>query len=226
MDISATQIHYVLIDFENVQVKSLALLKGKNFRVRVFLGPKNSRLPTELVLAMKSLGDHADYIVLDAGGHNALDFHITYYLGRLAAADPAGYFHIISKDTGFDSLIEHANKSGIRCERCVSIDAISSLFIGSNEITVISDDAKSMVKTPSPPVSKHKAKELIEQVLANLRKRKSALPRTEKTLRSTIKVICGAPYSENEIEAVLSRLMKKKYVVIDGARVSYALPVE
>ena len=48
--------NYVLIDYENVQVKSLALLKGVQFQVRVFLGPNNKKLPVELVLAMQALG--------------------------------------------------------------------------------------------------------------------------------------------------------------------------
>ncbi|NJN99583.1 MAG: hypothetical protein HC875_38515, partial [Anaerolineales bacterium] len=53
------QTNYVLIDYENVQVKSLALLKGEQFRVRVFLDPKNTKLPVELVLAMQELGERA-----------------------------------------------------------------------------------------------------------------------------------------------------------------------
>ena len=217
---SDNQTHYVLIDFENVHVKSLALLKEKNFCVRVFLGPKNSRLPTELVLAMKSLGDHADYIVLDAGGHNALDFHITYYLGRLAAADPSGFFHLISKDTGFDSLIKHMNASGILCERSVSIESIPCLANTSTK----PERPQAEITSKAKGLAKKKAPELVEHVLANLIKRKSALPRLEKTLRSTMRAICGAQYSEKEIEAVLNRLIKKKYVTVDGARVSYTLP--
>ena len=98
---------YVLIDFENVQVKSLALRKGEHFQVKVFLGPKNARLPVDLVLAMHDLGKRADYIMLGVSGANALDFHITYYLGKLTAEHPQGEFYIVSKDTGFDSLIKH-----------------------------------------------------------------------------------------------------------------------
>lgn len=113
---------YVLIDFENVHVKSLALLKGDKFRVKVFLGPKNAKLPVELVLAMHELGQSADYIQLGVSGANALDFHITYYLGKLTAEDPHGYFHIISKDTGFDSLIKHLLGKGLHCKRSASIE--------------------------------------------------------------------------------------------------------
>lgn len=216
------QTHYILIDFENVQVKSLALLQGQRFRIWVFLGPKNTRLPTELVLAMKSLGDHADYILLDAGGHNALDFHITYYLGKLAAADPAGCFYIISKDTGFDTLIKHVNKVGIDCKRAVSIDALP--------FVVASSATAPVAKVPPIPkaktASKKKTQELVDLVLANLAKRKSAAPRTEKTLRSTIKTLAGAQYSDKEINAVFNRMVKMKYVVVEGARVSYNLPEE
>lgn len=215
------QTHYILIDFENVQVKSLALLQGERFRIWVFLGPKNTRLPTELVLAMKSLGDHADYILLDAGGHNALDFHITYYLGKLAAADPAGCFYIISKDTGFDTLIKHINKAGVDCKRSISIDALP--FIAAGSATNLVAEVPS-IKTKA--TSKKKTQELVDLVLANLAKRKSAAPRTEKTLRSTIKTLTGAQYSDKEINAVFNRMVKMKYVVVDGVRVLYSLPGE
>lgn len=223
------QIHYILIDFENVQVKSLALLQGEQFRIRVFLGPKNTRLPTELVLAMKSLGEHADYIVLDAGGHNALDFHITYYLGKLAANDPSACFHIISKDTGFDSLIKHMNKTGIDCKRSVSIEALPFIVAHSTAAvvakTIGAETSGESVTTPkAKAVSKKKAQELVDLVLANLAKRKNAAPRTEKTLRSTIRTLAGTQCSDKEIESVLNHLLKKKYVMIDGTRVSYNLP--
>jgi PIN domain-containing protein len=210
------KLHYILIDYENVQVKSLALLKGDHFRVRVFLGPKNTRLATELVLAMKELGERADYIVLEAGGHNALDFHITYYLGRLAAADPAGSFYIISKDTGFDSLIKHINKCGIHCERVISIDTLPCL-------DKLALSVKAAPITKEKPVTKKRTQELVELVLVNLTKRKAAAPRTEKTLRSTIKSVSGAKYSDKEIDAVFNRLVTLKYVVMEGGRISYNL---
>jgi hypothetical protein len=215
------QTHYVLVDFENVHVKSLALLKGGQFHVRIFLGPKNTRLPTDLVLAMKDLGERADYIVLDAGGHNALDFHITYYLGRLSAMDPTASFYIISKDTGFDSLIKHMNKSGIDCARFVAIDELP--FIDAKSAIAVAAAAPAARKKPT---SKKKVEELTALVLANLSKRKAAAPRTEKTLRSTIKMLIGAQHSEQEISAVFDNLVKKNHVAVDGKRIVYQLPVD
>lgn len=67
----SVKINYVLVDYENVQVKSLELLKGEHFRVRVFLGPNNTKLPVDLVLAMQELGERAEYVVLETSGRRA-----------------------------------------------------------------------------------------------------------------------------------------------------------
>ena len=52
-----------------------------------------------------------------SGGRNALDFTLVSYVGRAVAADPAGHFHIISKDTGYDPLIEHLQSRNIHAQR-------------------------------------------------------------------------------------------------------------
>jgi hypothetical protein len=214
-------INYVLIDYENVPVKSLALLKGDNYRLYVFLGPKNKHISADLAIAMQGRGSLGEYIQLDASGHNALDFHITYYLGKLAAADPDGAFHIISKDTGYDSLITHINKSRIHCSRAVSIDDLPCFAQESN---ALSKKAKSKANETATAV-KQNTGELVERVVANLRKRQSAAPRTVKTLRSTIRNLSGSQYSEKEIEAVFNRLVKKGVVAVEGMKVNYALPI-
>lgn len=71
--------NYVLIDYENRPIKSLALLKDEQFQVMIFLGIKNTKLSTEFVLSKEELGELAEYIRLEKAGENALDFHIAYY---------------------------------------------------------------------------------------------------------------------------------------------------
>ncbi len=155
--------NYVLIDFENVQVKSLALLKGDKFEVKVFIGPKNSRLPVELVLAMHDLGNRADYIQLGVSGANALDFHITYYLGKLTAKHPEGQFHIISKDTGFDSLIKHLQSKGIHCKRSPSIEqmlGVGPATLAAGHVAAhVAGSKKEDSKKPEPRKAEHKKTE-------------------------------------------------------------------
>src|SRR5512139_1668904 len=96
--------NFVLVDFENVQPKDIGLLKDGPFRVKVFLGPNQSKIPVSLAAALQSLGERVEYIMLEAAGNNALDFHIAYYIGALSVVEPAAFFHIISKDAGFDPL--------------------------------------------------------------------------------------------------------------------------
>jgi hypothetical protein len=230
--------NYILIDYENVPVKSLALLKGDHFKVKVFLGPKNTKLATEFVLAIKTLGDKADFIVLQAGGPNALDFHITYYLGKLIAEDPAGFYHIISKDTGFDGLVAHVQKTGVLIQRSASIEAMpcfAAVVVKPTTKAVTKPAAKSVTKpasvtevvkpaTTMKPATKKKADELVDKMVTNLTKLANGKPNTEKTLKGKIKNWCGSAYSDKEIDAVFARLLKKTYVVIEGEKLVYQLP--
>src|SRR3546814_10787787 len=105
--------NYILIDYENVQPKNLALLEGDHFRVKVFIGAALAKLPSDLVAGMQALGSRAEYIRISGNGPNALDFHIAYYIGKIASEEPKAFFHIISKDTGFDPLIAHLKSNKI-----------------------------------------------------------------------------------------------------------------
>jgi hypothetical protein len=103
---------YILIDFENVHppAAEMSLIRGADYRVRIFHGPHQTRFDAEMVKALQPLGVQAEYVQCERKGKNALDFHVAFYLGRLvqeceAAAAPPGKraaFFIVSKDSGFD----------------------------------------------------------------------------------------------------------------------------
>jgi hypothetical protein len=107
--------NYVLIDYENVQVKSLDLLRDEHFRIYVFLGPSNTKLHKDLAVAMQKFGERAEYVELDR--QECAGLHPAYFLGALATTDPAGYFHLISKDTGFDPLVQYLASKEILASR-------------------------------------------------------------------------------------------------------------
>jgi hypothetical protein len=107
----------VLIDNENLRPDSLQLLEPEHFRVFLFIGENQSKLPRETVLPMQKLGARAEYVEIDGNGRNALDFHIAYYLGVHALRDPSAYFHIVSHDTGFDPLIKHLKATSASAAR-------------------------------------------------------------------------------------------------------------
>ena len=111
----------ILVDYENVQPRDIGLLNGGPFKVKVFLGPNQSKVPVTLAAALQTLGGNAEYVPLETVGNNAVDFHIAYYIGVLSSEDPAAYFHIISKDSGFDPLIKHLRGRKIFVQRSTCI---------------------------------------------------------------------------------------------------------
>ncbi|MOA02814.1 hypothetical protein D3C78_1222850 [compost metagenome] len=213
--------NYVLVDYENVQVKSLDLLREEHFRVTVFLGPNNTRLPVELVLAMQQLGERAQYVTLETPGSNALDFHIAYYLGALAKEDPSGFFHIISRDTGFDPLIRHLMARKIFSSRSESIEEMPCFAQIESKPKL---PVEAAAEKPQPLKANTVVDELIRVAVDDLIGRKASKPRTAKTLLNTIHAKCGKERPLKEIEAVYQGLLKRGYVRVDGAKISYALP--
>ncbi len=213
---------YVLIDYENVPVKSLTLLKGDNFRVKVFLGPKNTKLPVKLVLEMQELGSHAEYIILEASGINALDFHIAYYLGDLAAVDATGYFHIISGDKGFDSLIRHLKARKISVVRSSSIEKMPCFSQVPNSVD--SDDICSDGESSRPP-ARVTLDDMTKLVVEDLVKRKTGRPGTQKSLRNTMQTRLGKGVRATDVDAVYAALVERGYVKVNATKVTYTLPV-
>lgn len=118
--------NFVLVDFENVQPKNMDALRGGAFRVKVFVGANQSRFPRDMVLALQGLGTAAEYIEIAGSGINALDFHIAFYMGRLAALHPDASFYLISRDRGFDPLIRHLATLGISCHRLAAVSDVTA----------------------------------------------------------------------------------------------------
>jgi hypothetical protein len=66
--------NYILIDLENVQPKNLNLLLEHPFKIYVFVGENQTKIPFDLVTTMQSFGENAKYIKISGNGNNALDF--------------------------------------------------------------------------------------------------------------------------------------------------------
>lgn len=194
--------NFVLIDYENVQPMELALLRGGTFKVKLFLGANQAKIPVALAAALHALGTNAEYVLLESAGSNALDFHIAYYIGLLSVQDPTARFNIISKDTGFDPLIKHLKRRGVIAQRLPSITTIPSV-------------------KPVPPsaIGDH-----FQSAVAHLSKLKTAKPRTQKTLRSTLRALFKKEISEDQLSALFTALCERGVVSVDGTKVAYDVP--
>lgn len=111
------QRNYILIDYENVLPDLTLLLAETNIYVIVFVGAAQKSFPVDFAVAMQRLGSRATCVRLSGNGSNALDFHIAFYPGVLAVRDHAAYVHIISKDAGFDPLIQHLRAKRVNAYR-------------------------------------------------------------------------------------------------------------
>ncbi|HKS58592.1 MAG TPA: PIN domain-containing protein [Steroidobacteraceae bacterium] len=194
--------NYVLIDYESVQPASIAVLEQECFKVMIFVGEKQAKVSFDVAASLQRLGSKAAYVKMAGSGPNALDFHIAFYIGQLSAAEPDAYFHIISKDTGFDPLVAHLKTKKIFAARSKDVSEIP------------------MVKTSKAKIPTDR----LAAILANLRQRGAAKPRTVKTLSSTINALFQRSLSEAELTSLLDSLKQQGVISISGARVSYALP--
>lgn len=186
--------NFILIDLENVQPPQLDRLHGLAVEIRVFLGPHQSKLPVELVASLQPFGKAVQYVQLAGNGKNALDFHIAFHLGRLAAEYPSGYFHIISKDTGFDPLVVHLRSLGLFCQRSKAVDEIPFL----------------------------KLQERIAGAKALLAGPQSARPATLAKLHNAIRTRFGKTLTEAEANAIVNALKAAKAIAEDaGGKLSY-----
>ena len=194
--------NYVLIDFENIQPKNLEILKKHPFNILVFVGENQARIPFEMACALQEFGKEARYIKISGNGPNALDFHIACYLGQLSTEDKDGYYHIVSKDTGFDPLVKHLRSKKIRVNRVNDLAEIPILRISN---TTDND-------------------EKINAIVKNLAGRGQSRPRKIKTLSNTINSLFTKKLEENELAAVINNLKAKKYITVNQENVSYNLP--
>jgi hypothetical protein len=190
----------VLIDFESVHPESLAALEHDHFKVVVFVGASQAKVPFEVATVLQRMGQKAEYVKISGNGKNALDFHIAFYIGHWATQDPTAYFHVISKDGGFDPLIQHLKSKKIYCSRSPCIDDIP------------------LVKATNSKTPVERAHLFIEK----LRQPKVTRPRAVKTLSSSIAAFFQKQITEAEIQAVIGAMQEKGFIEVAGGKVSYA----
>jgi hypothetical protein len=110
----------LLVDFENVHQVDLAHL-DEHFNVIIFVGLVQKTIPIELVMSAQKLGSRVEWQRVEGNGSNALDFYIACHLGRVLEKSPTQHCIVLSKDKGFDPLLRHLNKNGLKCKRINSL---------------------------------------------------------------------------------------------------------
>jgi hypothetical protein len=165
----------------------------------VFVGANQKNISFELVTAIQTLGEDASYQKISGNGSNALDFHIAFYIGELAAKDPNAFFHIISRDKGFDPLIAHMRERKIFALRHKDLSEIPFVRI----------------------LNTNSLDEKIDAISASLSSRGSSRPRKVKTLANTVNALFMKTLDEAAQSAIISELQRRKHITINDQTVSY-----
>jgi hypothetical protein len=195
------------IDYENVQKVNLSRIAQLDFKIWVFTGVSQSRIPIELVKSTQAFGSNLKWVSIDGNGPNALDFHIAYYLGLHTAENAKDEYFILSKDKGFDPLIKHLVNKKIKCRRINSISEVES-----------------SARTPAKVKKAIDTDRAYAKIVENLFKiEESRRPRNRKTLRGHIKTLIGKSQTEERIDQIISQLFAANLVVDAGRGLTYHL---
>ena len=106
------------------------------------------------------------------------------------------------RDKGFEPLIDHLRAQHLFVVRSESIEVMPCL-----------QKAKALASSNE--------KELLDLVIADLRRRKEAKPNRVKTLFSTIRAVCGKELPDSKIDRVIKSLVQLSYLKVDGTKVQF-----
>jgi len=253
---------YILIDFENVQPASedMSLIRGADYRVRLFHGPHQNRFDAEMVKALQPLGVQLEYVRCERKGKNALDFHIAFYLGRLVqecetAATPLGNkdaFFVVSKDGGFDTLLNHIRTLGYRAERVASVPealafgertttvaatkpaakaAPSPKKVAASKPAAIAKKAPAATAQPTkkvanvtPPLKKAAKPDPWLRIIENLRAHPNNRPTTSTALERHLATFLGKGTPQAVVTTLIARLQREGVAVVNGKKIEYKIP--
>ncbi len=220
--------NHVFVDFENVHQVDLTLIGAKSVSFTLMVGAKQTKLDSDLVEKLMAHSSSVQLVKLKTSGKNALDFALAYYLGRAALADPTAYFHIISKDGGFDSLIEHLRARHVHVYRHASCSELTFTWSGKKlpvpEPIVEKPEAKKVAakkvakKVATKVAAKKVAQKIIdkvdpvdarvERVLKDFKEHPEARPKTRTSLLKKIGSMINKPADGSEVQSVIARLVK------------------
>lgn len=193
---SKSHTDYIFIDYENVPETDLSGIAGKSAKVILVLGERHKNLPLTLVKTLLRFPSQVELVEAGRNGKNALDMVLCYYIGLYKATNPAGCFHVVSRDKDFDPLIGHLTDRGTRAGRHESLAAVL-------------DSMGNSMRTDKPVGDDRVA--TIEQRLKALSKGR---PIRAKSMLSYIQVQFPKRLKTEEAQAVIDGLISKELIEV------------
>lgn len=106
---------HALVDYENVQpsLEVLEKLAPGFTDVWLFHGPHQAKQAQ----AFAGSNERVTLVPRSGQGSNALDFHVAFYLGYVAARHPDAELVVVANDRGYDPMLAHARMLEFRARR-------------------------------------------------------------------------------------------------------------
>lgn len=107
---------YYLIDYENTGENGLEGIEDleSGGRVIIFYSENADKMSFDLHQRLRECRAGIEFKKIKTGKKNALDFQLATYLGYLIAKDGDSQFCIVSKDLGYEVLLEFWKEQGIQ----------------------------------------------------------------------------------------------------------------
>ena len=217
---------HLLIDFENVQPQNLDKLPTEGTHIWLFIGLQHKMLPVSLVKSLLRFGERAHLVQLQKTGKNALDFYLSYYIGQITATDPEARIGILSRDGGYDVLVEHIleTRQAQGIVRLTDIDEVQYQKITAAPPPALLENSPQPETEPKPQQS---LVPYFQTALAALRRpdafRPSRLHNLRQNLRKHILRDLFTDKTEEECEittnAVINKLKVQNFISIDEQEV-------
>lgn len=187
----------IIVDFENIQdIKDLNILS--NVEIKVIVGKSQNKISIETVQLLQKFGNLLEWIKVPGQGKNALDFFVAYFLGKYVQENKFQKYQIISKDTGYDPLIEYLKSCNINVERLINVKQAKGSSEKQNE-------------NPDIDLVIEKIKKI--QIKARPKKRSSLISHLETALKNK--------KSKDEITEIVEVLFERKILTELNGQLKY-----
>lgn len=187
----------IIVDFENIQdIKDLNILS--NVEIKVIVGKSQNKISIETVQLLQKFGNLLEWIKVPGQGKNALDFFVAYFLGKYVQENKFQKYQIISKDTGYDPLIEYLKRCNMNIERLINVKQAK----GSSEKQDENPDIDLVIE---------KIKKI--QIKARPKKRSSLISHLETALKNK--------KSKDEITEIVEVLFERKILTELNGQLKY-----
>lgn len=219
---------HILIDFENIHPTAEQLMELDNdCQIWLFLGKHQQKnIPLALAEALCRF-NRTHFIRVEKTGKNALDFYLAYYLGRIIEQDANAEICILSKDGGYDVLVEHLD-SQQHCQQIMRItwtDTGEQKFVDETTVPVIEE---------KPVTASSEAancfRQTVQYFIPPTNFKPKSLGNLKKRLKSFVVSETLSVFNDDEqnaiIDHIIARLEKAEIIKINNGLVSYFVSPE